>query len=175
MLPLNQPLGIDECNCFAVRKANRQISRFYDAHLEPAGLSITQFLILAVLNEVGSVAVSVLAERLDIERTAMGKIVGLLERDALVRIQPSPEDGRSRLIELTGAGRRLHHKAYPRWREAQRQFAQLNGAQSVRALRGMLGKVVVGDVGAGEGDGRAGRPDAQRTARRRGRGRADTA
>ena len=35
MLPVNQPLGIDQCNCFAVRKASRQISRLYDSHLGP--------------------------------------------------------------------------------------------------------------------------------------------
>jgi DNA-binding MarR family transcriptional regulator len=80
-----------------VRKASRQISRLYDSHLEPAGLRITQFLTLAALDEVGSAAVNALAERLDIERTAMGKMVGFLERDGFVTIRPSPTDGRSRL------------------------------------------------------------------------------
>ena len=76
MLPIDQPLGIDQCNCFAMRKAARQITRLYDAHLEPTRLRITQFLTLAALNELGSAAVDALAERLDIERTAMGKMVG---------------------------------------------------------------------------------------------------
>ena len=49
MPPVNQPLGIDQCNCFAMRKASRQMSRFYDAHLEPTGLRITQFLNLAAI------------------------------------------------------------------------------------------------------------------------------
>lgn len=88
MLPVNQPLGIDQCNCFAVRKASRQISRLYDSHLEPSGLRITQFLTLAALDEVGSTPVNALAERLDIERTAMGKMVGFLERDGFVTISP---------------------------------------------------------------------------------------
>jgi DNA-binding MarR family transcriptional regulator len=149
MLPVNQPLGIDQCNCFAMRKANRQISRFYDARLEPAGLRITQFLTLAALNEVGNAAVNALAERLDIERTAMGKMVGILERDGLVRIQPSPTDGRSRLIELTEAGRRRHAEAAHLWYEAQRQFEQLNGAGNVAALRGALRSMVVGEMPAG--------------------------
>ena len=147
MLPVNQPLGIDQCNCFAVRKASRQISRLYDSHLEPTGLRITQFLTLAALDEVGSAAVNALAERLDIERTAMGKMVGFLERDGFVRIKPSPTDGRSRLVELTEEGRRLHKRAAPLWREAQRQFEQLNGAENVTALRqGLRGMVVFGDV-----------------------------
>jgi DNA-binding MarR family transcriptional regulator len=146
MQPVSRPLGIDQCNCFAMRKANRQISRFYDAHLEPAGLRLTQFLTLAALNEVGSTPISALAERLDIERTAMGKMVGFLERDGLVRIQPSPTDGRSRVIELTEAGRRLHDEAAPLWNEAQQQFAHLNGADNVAALRGALSSMVVGET-----------------------------
>jgi hypothetical protein len=74
MLPDGGPIGVDQCNCFAMRKAARQISRFYDACLEPTGLRITQFLILAALRQQQNVAVNALAERLDIERTAMGKM-----------------------------------------------------------------------------------------------------
>lgn len=148
MLSAGQPLGIDQCNCFAARKASRQISRFYDSHLEPAGLRITQFLTLAALAEVGSAAVNVLAERLDIERTAMGKMVGFLERDGYVAIKPSPTDGRFRLVELTDEGRRLHEKAAPLWQQAQREFEHLNGAQNVATLRQGLREVVVGELAA---------------------------
>jgi DNA-binding MarR family transcriptional regulator len=146
MLLANQPLGIDACNCNAMRKASRQITRLYDAHLEPTGLRITQFLTLAALNEVGSAAINALAERLDVERTAMGKMIGFLERDGLIRLRPSPTDGRSRLVELTEKGRRAHAQASPLWRGAQRQFEQLNGAQNVTELRQGLRKMVVGDV-----------------------------
>ncbi|MCA8276079.1 MarR family transcriptional regulator [Burkholderia sp. AU30280] len=149
MLPVNQPLGIDQCNCFTVRKASRQITRLYDSHLEPSGLRITQFLTLAALREVGSTPVNALAERLDIERTAMGKMVGFLERDGFVTIKPSPTDGRSRLVELTEEGRRLHERAAALWEEAQRAFEQLNGVDNVTALRKGLKGVVVGDVPMG--------------------------
>ncbi len=148
MQPISQPLGIDQCNCFTIRKANRQVSRFYDAHLELVGLRVTQFLTLAAVNELGSVGINALAERLDIERTAMGKMVGVLERDGLVAIQASPTDGRLRLIEPTDAGRRLHAEAAPLWQGAQRQFAQLNGAVPVKTLHGLLTNLVVGDVAA---------------------------
>lgn len=152
MSAISQPLGIDQCNCFTLRKAARQISRFYDAQLAPTGLRITQFLTLAALNELGSAAVNALAERLDIERTAMGKMAGFLEKDGLVTIRPSPTDGRSRVIELTKDGRRLHEKAAPLWREAQRQFQQLNGAGRVAALRQGLGAMTVGEMAAGSAD-----------------------
>jgi DNA-binding MarR family transcriptional regulator len=153
MQTISKPLGIDQCNCFNMRKAARQISRFYDAHLEPSGLRITQFLTLAALNELGSAAINALAERLDIERTAMGKMAGFLEKDGLVTIKPSPTDGRSRMIELTKEGRHLHEKAAPLWREAQRQFQQLNGAEKVTSLRQGLATLTLGDMAAGSTDG----------------------
>jgi DNA-binding MarR family transcriptional regulator len=146
MLQINQSLGIDQCNCFAIRKAARQISRFYDAHLEPSGLRITQFLTLAALNELGGTAVSALAERLDIERTAMGKMVDFLQRDGLVTIKPSLTDGRSRLIELTEKGGRLRKKAAPLWQKAQQEFNRLNGAKRVTALRQGLAEMIAGDA-----------------------------
>lgn len=152
MLPVNQSLGIDQCNCFAMRKASRQITRFYDSHLAPTGLRITQFLTLAALNELGSAAVNPLAERLDIERTAMGKMVGFLERDGLVTIRQSPTDGRSRVIELTQEGKRLHEQAAPLWAEAQRQFEQLNGTEKVVALRQGIAKMKIGNAGSASAD-----------------------
>src|ERR1700759_528893 len=113
MQTINQPLGIDQCNCFALRKGARRITRFYDAYLEPSRLRITQFLTLAALNELGSAAVGALAEQLDIERTAMGKMVEFLQRDGLVTIEPSPADGRSRLVELTKKGRSATQESSP--------------------------------------------------------------
>ncbi|QPF87386.1 MarR family transcriptional regulator [Bradyrhizobium genosp. L] len=152
MSPLNQPLRVDACHCNAMRKASRQITRFYDAHLEPAGLRVTQFLTLAALKELGRAAIHPLAERLDIERTAMGKMLGFLERDGLIRLRPSPSDGRSRLIELTDKGRRLHDEASPLWHEAQRQFEQLNGRKDVAALRQGLSRMAVDDMAAKSSD-----------------------
>jgi DNA-binding MarR family transcriptional regulator len=138
-----QPVGVEQCNCFAVRKAARQISRLYDAFLEPCGLRITQFLILATLDEQRSASVNALAERLDIERTAMGKMIGFLERDGFVTMRPSETDGRVRIVELTPEGMALFKRATPLWLEAQRQFSVLNGEKKVTALRRSLASMKV--------------------------------
>jgi len=145
MTPVTPPMGIDQCNCFAVRKAARRISRMYDAYLQPTGLRVTQFLLLAALGELRSAPVNGLAERLDIERTAMGKMVGFLERDGFVRIEPSPTDGRSRIAKLTPEGRALHDRAAVLWGEAQRQFSERNGVKNVGALRKGLAEMKVDD------------------------------
>ncbi|HEX7912222.1 MAG TPA: MarR family transcriptional regulator [Paraburkholderia sp.] len=147
MLPENQPIGVDQCNCFTVRKAARQISRLYDAYLQPSGLRITQFLTLATLNEQQSASVNALAERLDIERTAMGKMIGFLERDGFVKMRPSPTDGRIRMVELTPEGTDLFERAAPLWLEAQQQFSIMNGPKNVAAMRRSLSRMKV-DNGA---------------------------
>ena len=147
MLPENQPIGVDQCNCFTVRKAARQISRLYDACLQPSGLRITQFLTLATLNEQQSASVNALAERLDIERTAMGKMIGFLERDGFVKMRPSPTDGRIRMVALTPEGADLFERAAPLWLEAQQQFSIMNGAKNVAVLRRSLSHMKV-DNGA---------------------------
>lgn len=147
MLPENQPIGVDQCNCFTVRKAARQISRLYDAYLQPSGLRITQFLTLATLNEQQSASVNALAERLDIERTAMGKMIGFLERDGFVKMRQSPTDGRIRMVELTPEGTDLFERAAPLWLEAQQQFSIMNGPKNVAAMRRSLSRMKV-DNGA---------------------------
>lgn len=130
-----QPPRAERCHCFTIRRAARQISRFYDAHLQSTGLRITQFLTLLMLSDVPSATMSELAERLDVEPTAMGKMVGTLARDGLVSIQRSPTDGRSRIVQLTDAGRRLFDQATPLWQNAQRDFERLNDEAAINALR----------------------------------------
>jgi DNA-binding MarR family transcriptional regulator len=129
-----------------MRKASRQITRLYDSHLEPVGLRITQFLMLAALGEADGATINVLAERLDIERTAMGKMIGFLERDGFVTSKPSASDGRVRIVQLTEEGRQLHKKAEPLWERAQQEFQELNGAANVAALRQGLRQIAVGDL-----------------------------
>jgi DNA-binding MarR family transcriptional regulator len=145
-------LEIDRCNCFTVRKAARRISRLYEGILQPTGLRITQFLILAVLAKVSGASVNELAERLDLERTAMGKTLGPLERDGLIRIEPSPVDGRSRVVKLTSKGNRIFQDAFPLWKQAQQQLAELKGARWIGALRSSLSKIKVERTSLPSGD-----------------------
>jgi DNA-binding MarR family transcriptional regulator len=148
----DQALEIDHCNCFTARKAARQLSRLYDAFLQPTGLRITQFLILAVLGKVEGASVNALAERLDLERTAMGKTLGPLERDGLIRIKPSPTDGRSRIVTLTSKGNRVLRDALPRWSQAQQRLAELNGTQWINALRSKLSEIKFDKANIRSGD-----------------------
>ncbi|TKI08870.1 MarR family winged helix-turn-helix transcriptional regulator [Martelella alba] len=144
--------GIDKCNCSVIRQASRRISRFYDAHLEPSGLKITQFLTLAALYEMETATVNALAERIDVERTAMGKMLGFLEKDGYLTVKPSSLDRRSRVVELTSTGIRLFNTALPLWEQAQKEFEQLNGTETTQKLINELKQVVLGKQNSSASD-----------------------
>src|SRR6266849_4933426 len=124
-------MPFEQCNCLALRRASRRLTNFYDSKLAPTGLRVTQYAILALLGKLGGVSVNNLAERLDLDRTTMGKNLRPLERLKYVKITPSPTDGRSRTIMLTTAGGAVLKAARRLWRRAQADFEKANGSTVV--------------------------------------------
>lgn len=134
-------IGLDNCNCFAVRKAARRVTQTYDAALAPAGIRVTQFMILMALNRSDGMSVNELAELMVMNRTTMGKNLQPLERDGLVEGRIDKEDRRSRRTFLTRKGSALLEEAYPLWRGAHDDFQKTYGAKFAESLRGMLGQI----------------------------------
>ncbi len=131
-------MALEQCNCMALRKADRVVSNFYDAALSPSGVRATQYSILALLSEAGALSINDLASRLDLDRTTMGKNLRPLATTRLVKIVRSSADGRSRVAELTERGAATLRRARPLWRQAQDQFERANGKGLARDLRGIL-------------------------------------
>jgi DNA-binding MarR family transcriptional regulator len=121
-----------------LRRAARRISQRYDEALAPAGLRVAQFSILATLHARERWSVHELADKLELERTTMGKNLRPLERDGLVRMAVDEEDRRGRQITLTPDGLRRLEAATELWAAAQRAFEEANGKRKVRELRDEL-------------------------------------
>ena len=107
------------CHCLALRRATRAVSNLYDAALAPAGLTVAQFAMLQQLRALGPVNISHAARAMQLDRTTLGRNLGPLERDAMIRIASSETDGRQRVIELTDRGRQAMRDAIPAWKSAQ--------------------------------------------------------
>jgi DNA-binding MarR family transcriptional regulator len=131
-------MAIEDCNCMSLRKAARRVSNFYDAMLSPTGLRATQYGILALLNELGAASINDLAGRLDLDRTTTGKNMRPLTVAKLIKMKPSPTDGRSRVVQLTHHGAATLEAAKPLWRKAQQEFEHANGKSLARDLRRTL-------------------------------------
>ncbi len=132
------------CNCQALRQAARRATQFYDHALAPSGLRVTQYPILAWLAGSGPMTLKALAEKMVMDRATLGHNVRPLQARGLVALAVGA-DRRSRLVELTDAGRSVLESARGMWRDAQRSFERSFGAQEAAALRAALGRVAAMD------------------------------
>lgn len=139
-------LIVDECNCNALRKAARRVSQFYDNRMRPSGLRISQFTMLVIIWESKGISVNELAKRMALDRTTTGKNLRPLERDGLIRILVSATDRRSREVQLTERGGIALRHAAPFWRQAQAEFAKMNGAAVSARMRAMVLDLQLGDL-----------------------------
>ena len=129
------------CNCLALRQAARHISQLYDQHLAEVGLRTTQYSILSKLGRLGAMPISKLAVTMVMERTALSRAIGPLERDGLVKVGAGP-DGRTRSVKLTPTGQARLKAAAAHWRRAQKDFEIAVGAGNAADLRTELQRVI---------------------------------
>jgi len=116
------------CVCFALRRATRAVTQFYDRALKPHRLRATQLPILVAASGPGSVPLATLAQPLGMDRTTLLRNVRPLVRRGLVRVAPAADSRRTE-IRATAAGRALLARVYPDWKRAQ--------AQALRSLKGL--------------------------------------
>jgi DNA-binding MarR family transcriptional regulator len=105
------------------------------------GLRGTQYSILSKLHRLGPLPIGKLAETLVMERTALSRAIGPLERDGLVRVGPGP-NGRTSKVALTGSGETKFKAAHAQWLRAQKEFETVYGADAALTLRTALRRVV---------------------------------
>ena len=135
-----EALDFTACNCLAVRQAARQITQLYERHMAAAGLTASQYSILAKLSRLGPLSINALAAHMLMDRTTTGRAIRPLERDKLVAVDAG-SDARTRLVRMTPMGARRFKAAAARWREAQQEFESAYGAEDAAALRAALARV----------------------------------
>ncbi len=80
-----------------------------DSILKPHGLTFARFEVLALLgfSKRGSLPMNHASQLLQVHATSLTNSVDRLEATGLVRRIPHPTDGRTRLLELSGEGKRV--------------------------------------------------------------------
>jgi DNA-binding MarR family transcriptional regulator len=130
------------CTCLRLRKAARRITQIYDGHVEPLGLTITQFGLLAHLRVLDGIGVGALAERLVMDPTTLTRNLRPLERKGFVVLEPDPADRRARSLRLTEKGRAALRAARPAWARAQRHVEEVLGNGDTAALNAALDRML---------------------------------
>jgi len=122
------------CTCARLRKVTRRVTQIYDQALTPAGLTITQFGLIACLAARGEVSIGELAEESVMDPTTLTRTLRPLERRKLIKITAAREDRRRRSVALTETGRAVFRDAVPLWRKAGTELGDVLGTRGRAGL-----------------------------------------
>lgn len=123
-----------DCSCFAMRRGARAVTQLYDRYLRPSGLKATQFTLLAVLGQAGSMPLTRAAGYLGMERTTLTRNLRPLLAKGYVEVDAG-QDRRVRMVRITEAGEDVARRALPLWRQAQKAIANLLPAETLQAVQ----------------------------------------
>ncbi|WP_170181789.1 MarR family winged helix-turn-helix transcriptional regulator [Phreatobacter stygius] len=130
------------CTGVRIRKVARLVSHIFDQHLEPHGLTVTQFGLLGQLKSDDGVGIGMLAERMVMDPTSLTRTLRPLERQGFVRLAHDPRDRRHRRLHLTPEGRAVYEAARPAWLAGQRQIDQALGGTDATTLNALLDRTI---------------------------------
>ena len=106
-----EQLKLDNQLCFRLYTAARLTTGAYHPYLAPLGITYSQYLVLLVLWENGSLPVNDIARRLMLETNTITPLLQRMEKAALVKRTKGKEDSRQRIVSLTKKGTALREQA----------------------------------------------------------------
>lgn len=96
--------------CFPLYACGRKIVGAYTPYLKPLGLTYTQYIVLMVLWEHGSVNVGQLGATLLLDAGTLTPLLKRMEQSGLVTRERSKEDERITIVTITKEGEKLKEK-----------------------------------------------------------------
>jgi DNA-binding MarR family transcriptional regulator len=132
------------CYALAARQNARRLSRLYDNHLAPAGLSVSQFSILSLLEAYETLKITNLAQMLSMERTTLVRALKPLQTAGWV-VAGRPDSGRSFDVALSRSGLKKVAEAVPLWKNAQTAFEREVGRDRAIRIRNELLELNLGE------------------------------
>jgi DNA-binding MarR family transcriptional regulator len=119
--------------CGALRRATRAVTRHYDEHLAPSGLTITRYSLLSTVQRLGTPTLAACARDLAMDRTTLLRNLRPLIDAGLVEVKPA-RGSRANVARLTARGGAAVRRATPYWREAQQALANKVDRQDVERV-----------------------------------------
>src|SRR5262249_56489576 len=113
---------IAQCTCLRLRRTTRRVTQIYDRLLEPIGMTVNQFGLLARLYGANlrreTLPISVLAERVGMDPTTLNRSLKPLKAQGLIANAADPADRRGRAGVITPHGNPQRPPAGPPRRHA---------------------------------------------------------
>jgi len=137
--PLSTPTQPQGCTNFRLRQLTRRVSQHYDAEMAATGLKTTQYSLLSHVLKLGPVRPGDLAQAMGMDPSTLTRNLKPLVAAGWVQLSPG-DDGRSRAVTITPAGRDKRSEAQRRWKVAQQRLNELLGVPRVLALHALIGE-----------------------------------
>jgi DNA-binding MarR family transcriptional regulator len=125
------------CTNIKLRQLMRRVAQLYDAEVGKTGLRGTQYSLLSFVARLGPVRPVDLARTMKIDASTLTRNLRPLIAAGWLTLDAGP-DARSRLVNVTDAGRDKRQEAQRRWRVAQESLNERLGVQRVVALHALL-------------------------------------
>jgi DNA-binding MarR family transcriptional regulator len=126
------PAAPSGCSAFKLRQLSRRVSQHFDRVVGGAGLKTTQYSLLSHIVRLGPVRPGELATAMAMDASTLTRNLQPLVAQGWVEVGPG-DDGRSRFVSATDAGRDKRAQAQREWKQAQGAFnAQIGAARVVR-------------------------------------------
>ena len=117
------------CVCANLRKKTRVVTQLYDKLLQPTGLKVTQYSMLAHIDLQQAVSISRLGEILQLDQTTITRNINLLKQHGYVELKRDTNDARTKKITLTEKGLEKLHEAAPIWQGIQDRIIEDIGTE----------------------------------------------
>lgn len=128
------PVG---CSSFKLRQLSRRVSQHFDHIVGSTGLKTTQYSLLSHIARLAPVRPGDLAAHMEMDASTLTRNLQPLVAQGWVVVGPG-DDGRSRCVTLTPAGRAKRAQAQREWKRAQLALNERLGAAKVARLHALL-------------------------------------
>ena len=129
-----RPIG---CSSFKLRQLSRRVSQHFDHVVGTAGLKTTQYSLLTHVMRLEPARPMDLAAEMEMDASTLTRNLQPLVKQGWLAIGPG-DDGRSRLVTLTDAGREKRAEAQREWKRAQVTFNDQMGEARVARLHELI-------------------------------------
>lgn len=137
----NLKLISETCILQQIRSAARRVTQVYEQALKPVDLTASQFTTMVAIARQEGVTLTVLAERVEMDRTTMPRVLAPLQRRKLVESRTSDTDSRSKALYLSTEGKTVLDEAQLLWKVAQRSAIKQLGTSDRNTVLDALKRV----------------------------------
>ncbi len=112
------------CLAFQLSLARKKVQKWYERHLDEYGLSTSYVYVMEVIKEFGPSSLSLIAEKIELERATVSTLLGRMERDGFIERLVGKER-RSMEVHLTPKGTKVLDHALSSLQNADKELNDL--------------------------------------------------